>query len=152
MRGNALFFSFGMLGLAATAGSQSLPDSLPSDADIGKILSERIGAQHQSVGIVVGIIGPDRRGVISYGRLDKDDPRPITGDTIFEIGSATKVFTSLLLAYMVQREEAALDDPVAKYLPSAVKVPGEKGRSITLVDLAAHTSGLPRLPTNRSPN
>src|SRR5205085_8424519 len=71
--------------------------------------------------------------------------------TIFEIGSATKVFTSLLLADMVQRGQVALDDPVAKYLPPTVKMPERHGRSITLVDLATHTSGLPRLPTNMTP-
>ncbi len=70
---------------------------------------------------------------------------------MFEIGSATKVFTSLLLADMVQRGEVALDDPVVKYLPASVKMPQRNGRSITLVDLATHTSGLPRMPTNFTP-
>jgi CubicO group peptidase (beta-lactamase class C family) len=52
---------------------------------------------------------------------------------------------------MVQRGEVALDDPVSKYLPANVKMPQRNGRSITLVDLATHTSGLPRLPSNLSP-
>ena len=52
---------------------------------------------------------------------------------------------------MVQRGEVALTDPVAKYLPPGVKMPERGGRSITLEDLATHTSGLPRLPTNLTP-
>src|SRR5271169_6871662 len=52
---------------------------------------------------------------------------------------------------MVQRGEVALGDPVAKYLPPGTKMPERNGRSITLVDLATHTSGLPPLPTNFSP-
>jgi D-alanyl-D-alanine-carboxypeptidase/D-alanyl-D-alanine-endopeptidase len=52
---------------------------------------------------------------------------------------------------MVQREELALNDPIAKYLPDGVKVPERGGRVITLKDLSTHTSGLPRLPTNFSP-
>jgi len=100
---------------------------------------------------MVGVIGPEGRRIIAYGHLEKGDPRPLNGDTIFEIGSTTKVFTSLLLADMVQRGEVALDDPVAKYLPPSVKMPERNGRSITLVDLATHTSGLPRLPTNMTP-
>ena len=52
---------------------------------------------------------------------------------------------------MVQRGEVALTDPVAKYLPSSVKVPERGGKSIRLVDLSTHTSGLPRLPTNFAP-
>ena len=125
--------------------------SLPSDSEIRQILVDRIDVQHQSVGIVVGVIGPEGRRVVAYGQLEKGDPRPLNGDTIFEIGSTTKVFTSLLLADMVQRGEVALDDPVAKYLPASVKMPERNGRSITLVDLATHTSGLPRLPTNLKP-
>jgi len=63
----------------------------------------------------------------------------------------TKVFTSLLLADMAQRGEVSLTDPVAKYLPAGVKMPERGGRQITLQDLATHTSGLPRLPSNLAP-
>jgi serine-type D-Ala-D-Ala carboxypeptidase/endopeptidase len=136
----------------ASAQAQSVPaPSVPPDSEIRQILVDRIDVQHQSVGIVVGVIGPEGRRIIAYGHLEKGDPRPLNGDTIFEIGSATKVFTSLLLADMVQRGEVALDDPVAKYLPPDVTVPERNGRSITLVDLSTHTSGLPRLPTNFAP-
>jgi len=121
---------------------------MPSDAEIREILVDRIDVQHQSVGIVVGVIGPEGRRVIAYGHLERGDPRPLNGDTIFEIGSTTKVFTALLLADMVQRGEVALDDPAAKYLPPNVKMPERNGRSITLIDLATHTSSLPRLPGN----
>ena len=100
---------------------------------------------------MVGVIDPKGRWIVAYGSLNEGDARPLNGDTIFEIGSATKVFTSLLLADMVQRGEVSLDDPVAKYLPPSVKMPERNGRSITLVDLATHTSGLPRLPSNLAP-
>ncbi|MGA2843368.1 MAG: serine hydrolase domain-containing protein, partial [Steroidobacteraceae bacterium] len=134
------------------AAAQSAPQTaMPSDSEIRQILVDRIDVQHQSVGIVVGVIGSEGRRIIAYGHLEKGDPHPLNGDTIFEIGSATKVFTSLLLADMVQRGEVALDDPVAKYLPPGVKVPERNGRAITLVDLATHTSGLPRMPTNFTP-
>src|SRR5581483_4562039 len=73
------------------------------------------------------------------------------GDTVFEIGSISKVFTSTLLADMVGHGEVKLDDPISQYLPESAKVPTRKGRAITLVDLATHTSGLPRMPDNASP-
>jgi serine-type D-Ala-D-Ala carboxypeptidase/endopeptidase len=137
---------------ASSAMAQSAPQpAMPSDSEIRQILVDRIDVQHQSVGIVVGVIGPEGQRVVAYGQLAKGDPRPLNGDTVFEIGSMTKVFTSLLLADMVQRGEVALDDPVAKYLPASVKMPERNGRQITLVDLATHTSGLPRLPTNLKP-
>jgi len=128
--------------------------AVPSDAEIRQILADRIDRDRQSVGIVVGVIdaGDARnRRVITFGSLERGDSRPLTGDTIFEIGSVTKVFTSLLLADMVQRGQVTLTDPVAKYLPPDVKVPERNGRAITLQDLATHTSGLPRLPTNFMP-
>jgi serine-type D-Ala-D-Ala carboxypeptidase/endopeptidase len=134
------------------ASAQSAPNSsTPTDAEIRQILVDRIDTQHQSLSIVVGIIDANGRHIISYGHLEKGDTRPLNGDTIFEIGSETKVFTSLLLADMVERGEVSLDDPVSKFLPSSVKMPQRNGRSITLVDLATHTSGLPRLPGNLLP-
>jgi CubicO group peptidase (beta-lactamase class C family) len=112
------------------------------------MLAERLGDQNQSAGIVVGVIEPAERRIVAYGSLAKGDKRPMDGDTVFEIGPITKVFTSLLLADMVQRGEVALSDPAAKYLPKGIKMPERGGRVITLEDLSRHRSGLPRVPTN----
>jgi CubicO group peptidase (beta-lactamase class C family) len=101
--------------------------------------------------MVVGIVDPQGRRIVAYGGLDQGDQRSLNGDTIFEIGSITKVFTSLLLADLVQRGEVALADPVAKFLPSEVKVPARGGRQITLRDLSTHSSGLPPFPSNLNP-
>jgi serine-type D-Ala-D-Ala carboxypeptidase/endopeptidase len=124
---------------------------IASDEQIRKILVERLGEYQDRVGIVVGVIDPAGRRIIAYGSLDKNDNRTLSGDTVFEIGSITKVFTSLLLADMVQKGEVALTDPVTKYLPQGVKAPERNGRSITLESLARHRSGLPPLPTNFMP-
>jgi D-alanyl-D-alanine-carboxypeptidase/D-alanyl-D-alanine-endopeptidase len=121
---------------------------LASDAEVRAILAERIDAHKQSVGIVVGIVEPSGRRVIAHGSAGKSGARPLDGDTLYEIGSITKVFTALLLADMAQRGEVKLDDAVAKHLPTEVKVPQRDDRAITLVDLATHTSGLPRMPAN----
>src|SRR5262245_6214988 len=137
-----------LLAFVTNATAQS---SLPSNDEIRKILVDRIDRDRQSVGIVVGIIEPGVRRIISYGTVAKDDKRPVDADTVFEIGSITKVFTSLTLAEMVQRREVALTDPIAKYLPPEVKVPERNGRQITLEDLSTHTSSLPRLPNNMKP-
>lgn len=124
--------------------------SLPGDAEIRTIIAERIDTQHQGVGIVVGVLDASGRRVVSYGTFDNDQ-RAVTGESLFEIGSASKVFTSLLLADAVARGEVSLNDPVAKYLPPEVKVPERNGKKITLLDLATHTSALPRLPSNLAP-
>lgn len=124
------------------------PVPVLSNKEIREILVKRVDQQKQAAGIVVGVIEPDGRRVVAYGNLAKGDRRRVDGDTIFEIGSISKVFTSLVLADMVNRKEVKLDDPAAKYLPENVRMPERSGKSITLLDLATHTSGLPRLPGN----
>jgi CubicO group peptidase (beta-lactamase class C family) len=120
----------------------------PSDEQIRKILAERIDVRKQSVGIVVGIVDSGGRRVIAHGSAAKGGSKPVDGDTLFEIGSITKVFTAQILADAVAAGTVKLDDPVSKYLPASVRVPGRNGREITLHDLVTHRSGLPRLPTN----
>lgn len=144
--------SWFMVGVLSLMAQSPTPSAVPTDAPIRDLLVERIDKQRQSVGIVVGIIDSSgRKTVVSCGTFDAGDNRPVNGDTVFEIGSVTKVFTSLLLADMTQRGQVSLADPVAKYLPGTAKMPKRKGRQITLEDLATHTSGLPRLPSNLSP-
>jgi serine-type D-Ala-D-Ala carboxypeptidase/endopeptidase len=152
MSGTVLSLLFGIILVTQIALAQSSPaPTLSTDAQIRDLLVERIDKQHQSIGIVVGLVDSTGRRTISYGKFDTGDGRAVDGNTVFEIGSVTKVFTSLLLADMAQRGEVALTDPVAKYLPAGVKIQERNGRQITLEDLATHTSGLPRLPTNLSP-
>jgi D-alanyl-D-alanine-carboxypeptidase/D-alanyl-D-alanine-endopeptidase len=125
---------------------------LPSEADIRAVLAQRVealGGQKAGIGIVVGFMAPRGRKVFSYGQ--SGNARRLDGDTAFEIGSVTKVFTALLLADMAQRGEVALSDPVARYLPAGLRIPQRDGRSITLADLATHTSGLPFMPDDLPP-
>jgi len=120
----------------------------PSDAEIRKLLVQIVDVRHQSLGVVIGVIGPSGRRVIAYGRRDQVDPRPLDGDTEFEIASISKVFTGLVLADMARRGEVSLTDPAAKCLPAGLRMPPVAGQNITLADLATDTSGLPRDPTN----
>lgn len=89
--------------------------------------------------------------IFSCGKLDNGTDQDVNGDTLFEIGSITKTFTGLLLQEMVERGQAKLDDPVAKYLPESVKMPTCNGKQITLLQLATHTSALPDMPDNVDP-
>ncbi len=141
-----------LYGTKSPALGQSVAEGpVPSDDEIGRILSERVRGHADRVGIVVGIIDSSGRRIIAVGSSGGKEQRPLDGDTLFEIGSITKVFTALLLADMVQRGEVKLSDPVAKYLPPGVRMPQRGGRAITLEDLARHRSALPRLPANLNP-
>ncbi len=150
MRPRALTIALATIGLTTVFAESPAQSPSLSDSDIRRILADRIDSG-QSVGIVVGVIDPAGRRIVSHGSVAKGDTRPVTGDTIFEIGSVTKVFTALLLTDMAGRGEVSLSDPVQQYLPADVRVPQRGGRAITLEDLATHTSGLPRLPTNLAP-
>jgi serine-type D-Ala-D-Ala carboxypeptidase/endopeptidase len=120
--------------------------------EVQQILKKRIDVDKQCVGIVVGMINATGNEIVAYGSLRKSNPTTQPDrDTVYEIGSVTKVFTTLVLADMVGRGEVALSDPASKFLPKNVSVPSRDGREITLLDLATHTSALPRLPDNLAP-
>jgi len=122
-----------------------------TDDEIKSILRDRIAFAKKSVGIVVGLIDDKGTRVVSYGSPSQNTEKTLDGNTVFEIGSVTKVFTATLLADMVERGEVSLNDPVSKYLPKSVKSPTHGGKEITLSNLSSQTSGLPRLPGNLAP-
>jgi CubicO group peptidase (beta-lactamase class C family) len=119
-----------------------------SNESLRAAMANRVEVARNGVGLIAGISTPEGRRYVTYGRTSRNgggDPSP---ETMFELGSITKVFTSLLLADMVERGEVKLDGPVAMYLPKGVLVPGRNGKQITLADLATHSSGLPRDAAN----
>lgn len=108
--------------------------------------------EKQAVGLVVGVIENGRHQYVELGIADNVSLNPVDRDSIFEIGSISKVFTTILLADMVFKGEVTLDDPVSDYLPDGVMMSiGKNGNQITLGDLATHASGLPRIPDNFTP-
>ena len=123
----------------------------PSDEAIHVMLQERVGIDRESTGIVAVVSDSAGSRLSAYGRAGTAGNRPLDGDTVFEIGSITKVLTALILADMAERSEVAMTDPVAKYLPVSVKVPEYQGKPINLLDLATYTSGLPNMPDNFVP-
>lgn len=119
--------------------------------ELKPLLLNRTGENHKAVGIVVGLLDATGERFASSGATAPGGTVAPDPDTVFEIGSITKVFTSLVLADMVVRGEVKLDDPVAKYLPATVRLPERDGQKITLIDLSSQVSGLPRMPDNIKP-
>src|SRR5262249_37891480 len=119
----------------------------PDETAVKHTLEDYVDTNKKAPGVVIGFIDESGSKILARGKRERDG-EDVDGDTVFEIGSISKVFTSLLLADMVQRGEVKLNDPISKFLPATVKVPTRNGREITLADLATHTSGLPRLPDN----
>ena len=144
-------FLFGLLWVSAVCFAVQDVSSVPDDEAIRRILVERIDEQKRSVGIVVGVVEGGQRRVVSYGRLATDDSREADGDTVFEIGSITKVFTAILLVDLAGEGAVELETPVQRLLGSDVTVPTRNGAEITLLHLTTHSSGLPRMPNNFRP-
>ncbi|MCX6143735.1 MAG: serine hydrolase [Ignavibacteriales bacterium] len=101
--------------------------------------------------IVVGIISEKGERVFSYGEIEKGSGKRPDANTLYGIGSITKLFTCSLLAEMAESGKLSLSDPISKFLPDSVRTPTFNGREITLYDLATHTSGLPARPDNLVP-
>ena len=98
-------------------------------------------AQHEQLGLVVGLQIGDRSVVYGYGALDETRLTVPNERTLFEIGSITKVFTRLLLVTMVEEGLVSLDEPLRSLLPECPDLP----QDITLLRLAT-SGGLPGLP------
>jgi D-alanyl-D-alanine-carboxypeptidase/D-alanyl-D-alanine-endopeptidase len=105
-------------------------------------LAERAVRRGQQ-GLVVGTLEGSGRSVHGFGRVRDASPEAPDGDTLFEIGSITKVFTALLLADMALEGLVRLDDTLADYLPPGTEPP-RADPPITLAELASHSAGLPR--------
>lgn len=136
--------------LAAQTGAQHAARAFPSDDEILAILKQRV-AEQRSAGLVVGLLEPNgRTRIVAFGDPGPGRP-PLDSNSVFEIGSISKVFTSTVLAELVQEGKMSLDDPVQKYLPASVHIPSRNGKVITLGMLAEQNSGLPRMPSNFHP-
>lgn len=81
-----------------------------------------------------------------YGYADPERKIPIRPDTIFSIASITKVFVSTLLALEIEKGKMKLTDPAARYIPGLSNNLIKGFKNVRLVDLATHTSALPRTP------
>ena len=101
--------------------------------------------------VAIGVIDGDSRVTLSVGQLSKDNATKADENTIFEIGSISKVFTGVLLADAIERGIVTADQPAGDLLPDGVNMPNfedKPERKITLKHLSTHVSGLPRMPGN----
>lgn len=98
-------------------------------------------------GMVLGVVDKNGSHLFTYGYQCLSKNQKVTGDTIFEIGSISKVFTGLMLAEAVNSGSVSLEDSVSSFLNIETKNQDIYNKT-TLKNLVTHTSGLPRVPKN----
>jgi CubicO group peptidase (beta-lactamase class C family) len=116
---------------------------LPDIARGFRDASEKNRLPNAAIGVVVG----DRLMFAEGFGARTDAGGPVTADTIFRIGSITKVFTGMALLALRDDGRIGLDDPVTRYVPELgdAVYPTLDSPVITLRNLVTHTSGLPRV-------
>jgi CubicO group peptidase (beta-lactamase class C family) len=122
---------------------------VPLDSkEISILLEKYMSSYPNNTQLSIALI--DDKNITYIGVIRKNDVLETISneEKSFEIGSITKVFTSVLLASQVSQGNMSLDDPIKSYLPFTRKDNGREGPEITLKMLANHTSGLPRVPSN----
>ena len=98
--------------------------------------------------LAIGLINQNQINTFFYGQTDAATKASLPdGNTLYEIGSISKVFTATLLADLVEKGAISLEDSIVKFLPDSL-AQNPFLQKITFKQLANHTSGLPRLPEN----
>lgn len=95
-------------------------------------------------GLIIGATRNGESAVFGFGSISDDNDAEPDGDTLFRIGSLTKAFTGAALASMVADGTVEFTDPLQDHLDWDIQVPDRDGHVIRLIELATHTSGLPR--------
>lgn len=129
-----------MLGALSIVPAATRADTAP-DARIEQAVDAAIRpmmARNQIPGVAVGIVIDGKAAVFNYGVASLDTRQPVTGDTLFELGSVTKTFTATLSAWAQENGQLQLADPVGKYLP---ELRGTPFGSVSLLNLGTHTPG-----------
>src|SRR5258708_18061336 len=124
---------------ARAQGAQTSPSSLQSVDVLGSDLFLQSGA----TGMVLVVVHDKEVLFRGYGETAPNSHQAPSQDSVLRLCSLTKIFTTDVLTKLVADETVRLDDPLQHFAPNRVVVP-KRGHSITLVDLATHTSGLPR--------
>ena len=140
------------LAVAACGHAPKLGKPPPSQAAIDvERYREQVEAQVQPLldaelvsGLVVGLYDVGKTEIYGFGKGPGKGPPD--GNTLFELGPVSNVYTALLLADAVQRREVALDTPVSELLPLGVTMPIRDKVAVTLKHLALHSGGLPTQP------
>ncbi|MDO6720949.1 serine hydrolase domain-containing protein [Psychrosphaera sp. 1_MG-2023] len=117
--------------------SHTLLDKLDLDT-----LLEQLRIKYNVVGATVAVMHQDKVKTASSGVLNKNTQVAATDDSLFQIGSISKVFTTTAMMQLVDEGKVNLDDCVIDYLPRFKVADAVATKTITIRNLLCHTSGM----------
>ncbi|HEY7663112.1 MAG TPA: D-alanyl-D-alanine-carboxypeptidase/endopeptidase AmpH [Xanthobacteraceae bacterium] len=94
--------------------------------------------------LVIAAVRNDETAVFGFGETSDGSGKPPDGNTMLRVGSLSKAFTGQVLAALVAGRTVSFSDRLQDRLGWNVSVPVRSGHQIRLIDLATHSSGLPR--------
>jgi D-alanyl-D-alanine-carboxypeptidase/D-alanyl-D-alanine-endopeptidase len=113
-------------------------------------IKQRVDFQ-ETPGIAVGIYENGNVTYYYYGMANVQTGVVVSPQTVFEIGSITKTFTTEMAALLSLQGKLSFSEKAQTYLPVTMVLPEKNGKAITIEHLATAHSGLPRMPMNFSP-
>ncbi len=115
------------------------------------LINQYIAPFPENTQIAVALINQDDVTYVGYVK-EKNLLKPISNkDSVFGIGSISKVFTSTLLAHLINNGFVGLNDSIQNSLSFQLNSSGQRINGITYKSLANHTSGFPRMPDDYEP-
>ncbi|MGY6651687.1 serine hydrolase [Amycolatopsis sp. TRM77291] len=120
------------------------PSRVPIEAAHWRRRLAELARKHRVPGAALGIarIGEDAEVLASYGVLNTKTGVEVTEDSVFQIGSISKVWTATVVMRLVDEGLLELDAPIADVLPDLrLADPGVAGK-VTMRHLLTHTSGI----------
>ena len=127
-----------VLALAAASLSSAAGDPQDRVKSAADSVIQPLMSKERIPGMAVGVALAGKTYVLTYGVASTETRRPVTRDTLFEVGSVTKTFTATLACYAQVAGSLSLSDKIAKYLPA---LEGSEFGNISLLHLATHTPG-----------
>lgn len=154
----------GMLTTALTSLALALPHApqetptAPAVQPLCELLDATAGADASALvanglapGLVIGVVRGDETCIRAFGEVALGSGEAPDAQTVYEIGSISKVFTGVLLADAEQRGALSIDATVQSFYPEEFELDQVGDTPIRLRDLTTHSSGLPRMPSNFAP-
>ncbi|MGA9427456.1 MAG: D-alanyl-D-alanine-carboxypeptidase/endopeptidase AmpH, partial [Terracidiphilus sp.] len=136
---------FVLLASVSPPGARAQANAAPALPDLKSAgeLGAELFAESGSTGMELVVVRGEQVFFRGYGETAPGSGQAPSEESLVRLCSLTKTFTADLLAKLVEEKMVGLNDPLQRYAPKGALVP-KRGRAITLLDLATHTSGLPR--------